>query len=240
MDDYEEQMIKLQGVGKYHRYHFLRNTLRLVASLALLSFFLCYSSGFSLFPNSFSVYFSTFLFSFFTHSLERKYMFLICNGILAFLAKISLSSSSSPSESEVSASIIQKKASVTEEVYVDYGQAPLVVEAEEPDEDTYKNEVEDDQREQENGALLGGEEEEEETSESEVSVIVEDKEEYKGESTRSLVKQEEEEEEGGGRTAIGANEDVQSTEELNRKIEEFIRKMKEEIRIEAQQQIIAV
>lgn len=31
-----------------------------------------------------------------------------------------------------------------------------------------------------------------------------------------------------------------STEELNRKIEEFIRKMKEEIRIEAQQQLISV
>lgn len=36
------------------------------------------------------------------------------------------------------------------------------------------------------------------------------------------------------------NEELASTEELNRRIEEFIRKMKEEIRIEAQQQLIAV
>ena len=35
-------------------------------------------------------------------------------------------------------------------------------------------------------------------------------------------------------------EEAISTEELNKRIEEFIRKMKEEIRIEAQRQLIAV
>lgn len=38
--------------------------------------------------------------------------------------------------------------------------------------------------------------------------------------------------------AVAVNEP--STDELNKKIEDFIRKMKEEIRIEAQQQLIAV
>ena len=36
------------------------------------------------------------------------------------------------------------------------------------------------------------------------------------------------------------NEELANTDELNRKIEEFIRKMKEEMRIEAQKQPIAV
>ena len=155
-------------------------------------------------------------------------MFLICNGILAFLAKSSVSSSSSPSESDAGAQILtssinltQTKASVTDEVDGDYDHVPLVAEGEEP-EDTYKNEVED-QGEQEN-EFLG--------RESEVSTIVEDSEGYKGESGYS-VKQ-------GVGAAVGANEEVPSTEELNRKFEEFIRKMKEEIRIEAQQQLIAV
>ena len=36
------------------------------------------------------------------------------------------------------------------------------------------------------------------------------------------------------------NEELANTDELNRKFEEFIRKMKEEIRVEAQRQLIAV
>ncbi|XWS18086.1 hypothetical protein CRYUN_Cryun32bG0011500 [Craigia yunnanensis] len=234
MDEYEQQL-KLRAVGKFHRYHFLKKALQLVVSVALLSFFLCHSSGFSLFPHSFNVYFSTLLFSFFTHSLERKYMFLICNGILAFLDKSSVSSSSSLSESDVSAQInlTQTKASVTDEVDGDYDHVPLVAEGEEP-EDTYKNVVED-QGEQENKFVGREEEEEEEERESEVSAIVEDGKEYKGESG-CLLKQEEQE----VGAEVGANEEVPSTEELNRKFEDFIRKMKEKIKIEAQQQLIGV
>jgi len=45
----------------------------------------------------------------------------------------------------------------------------------------------------------------------------------------------------GGDTAMETNEDeVGNTDELNRKFEEFIRKMKEEMRIEAQRQAIEV
>nr|KYP52145.1 hypothetical protein KK1_026059 [Cajanus cajan] len=41
-------------------------------------------------------------------------------------------------------------------------------------------------------------------------------------------------------TRTETNEEVENADELNRKFEEFIRKMKEEIRIEAQRQAIAV
>lgn len=76
---------------------FLKTTLKIIIFFALFSIFLCYSSGFSWFPHSFNVYFSTFPFSFFSRALERKYMFLVCNGILAVLAKGSGSSVSSSS-----------------------------------------------------------------------------------------------------------------------------------------------
>ncbi|KAL4368246.1 hypothetical protein GQ457_05G031260 [Hibiscus cannabinus] len=80
--------------------------------------------------------------------------------------------------------------------------------------------------EPENGSL--GKEEEEEEEESEASVVVED-DISGGEEEKGWPEKQEEEEE----VAVSM-----STEELNRKIEEFIRKMKEEIRIEAQQQQI--
>jgi len=56
-----------------------------------------------------------------------------------------------------------------------------------------------------------------------------------GESRLSISEedQEEEEEEGNGMS-------IMSTEELNKKFDDFIRRMKEEIRIEAQQQLVMV
>ncbi|KAE8689657.1 Far1-related sequence 10 isoform 1 [Hibiscus syriacus] len=197
MDEYQKHVeMKVQALGKYHQ--FLKNTLQIVVSVAFLSIFLCHSSSFaySLFPYSFNVYFSTFLFSLFTHTLERKYMFLICNGILAFIAKTSVSSR--PKALEVDGG-----------GEYDIRHVPLVVEV---PEDSCGDEVES-RREEE---------------ESEASVVVEDDtnggEEDKQRKKRWSAADQEQDE-----VSI-------STEELNRKIEEFIRKMKEEIRIEAQQQ----
>ncbi|KAJ6756780.1 TRANSMEMBRANE PROTEIN [Salix purpurea] len=76
--------------------------------------------------------------------------------------------------------------------------------------------------------LATEEEEEEETASSEA--LVSEEEDFVEENTECMVKQEEDE----------GDEELTSTEELNRRFEEFIRKMKEEIRIEAQQQLIAV
>ncbi|XP_039070413.1 uncharacterized protein LOC120217337 [Hibiscus syriacus] len=153
MDQYEKPAeTKLKAVGKYQ---FLKSTLQIVISVAFLSIFLSHSSSFaySLFPHSFNVYFSTFLFSLFTHTLERKYMFLFCNGILAFIAKSSVSGWST-----ILANSTDTKASVID------GGVPLAVEVpgEEP-EDAYGDEVE-------KGSLggRGGEEE------NEASVTVED------------------------------------------------------------------
>ncbi|PPS05009.1 hypothetical protein GOBAR_AA15660 [Gossypium barbadense] len=219
MDEREEHAEKkVEAVGKYH---FLRNTLQIVVWVAFLSVFLCHSSGmaYSLFPHSFNVYFSTFLFSSFTHTVERKYMFLICNGILAFVAKSSVCSRSESDNNrylalEISTPPTQTKPSVTDEVgAAEYDQhVPLDVAEAEETEDAHENEAE--------------EQAEHETESS-------------GNKEREKGWWGKQEERGGG---VGAKEELpisMSTEELNRKIEEFIRKMKEEIRIEAQQQMIA-
>ncbi|TYI78158.1 hypothetical protein E1A91_D06G191800v1 [Gossypium mustelinum] len=220
MDEREEHAEKkVEAVGKYH---FLRNTLQIVVWVSFLSIFLCHSSGmaYSLFPHSFNVYFSTFLFSFFTHTVERKYMFIICNGKLAFVAKSSVCSRSESDNNgslalQISTPPTQTKPSVTDDV----GAAE------------YDQHVPLDQAEHETESLVKEEEE------SEGSVIVEDAdgEGYKEREKGWWGKQEER---VGG---VGAKEELpisMSTEELNRKIEEFIRKMKEEIRIEAQQQMV--
>lgn len=209
-------------------------------------------------------------------------MFLVCNGILAFLAKSSCSSSSSsPSGSDldgddelfrkkdrsalddlpedeitVSASGSSEIEAVTAEDaattgYNEYQENNLVLasgeeEGEEEDEKLQvqgKDTEEEDEAEQQEEQILQetefantGAEEQNETW------VVEDDD--------RLSKQEEEEEELEERGYMGkepespavatGSEEMMSTEELNKKFEEFIRKMKEEIRIEAKSQLIAV
>ncbi|XP_048330732.2 uncharacterized protein LOC107415360 [Ziziphus jujuba] len=180
---------------------FLRRTLQVAISVSLLSLFLCYSSGISLFPHSFSVYFSTCLFSIFTRSLERKYMFLVCNGILAFLAKSSVSSTSS--------STFVGESELTVDRELEYqGNESLYASDNHDEVKTEALKVEHEGNEEEGSWSLS-------------------------------MKQENEEDEMEG-IETGNEGVVASTDELNKKFEEFIRKMKEEIRIEAQQQLIAV
>ncbi|KAL2969950.1 hypothetical protein AAZX31_15G112200 [Glycine max] len=67
-------------------------------------------------------------------------------------------------------------------------------------------------------------------------------EEYNEESEAHITEEEEieEEDEEGETKTITTNEDLVNTNDLTKKFEEFIRKMKEEIRIEAQRQLIVV
>ncbi|KAI4298807.1 hypothetical protein L6164_032325 [Bauhinia variegata] len=180
------------------------------------------STGFSILPQSFSTYFSTFLFSMFAHTLERKYMFVIFNGILAFLVKSSVFTSPS-----ISASNIEIPLSLPPETKLP----------------AYDQEVEVSSRstfgspesaslmpEQEDHKEQASEVEEQEGGGENKESIVEEEEDYEGETgSEVLVKQDDEAD-----TPSMANEGLDNTEELNRKFEEFIRKMKEEIRIEAQ------
>lgn len=145
-------------------------------------------------------------------------MFLICNGILAILAKSSVSSSKTPAS--VDQSNLGDERQFSSAPTLSSAKAEATVDDQEVQVASVES-LED--------IVLATEEEEEEEATSSQALITEE-EEYMEEKRECLVKQEEEE----------GNEELASTEELNRRIEEFIRKMKEEIRIEAQQQLIAV
>ncbi|XP_044496429.1 histone acetyltransferase GCN5-like [Mangifera indica] len=185
------------------------------------------SIWFSFFPHSFNVYFSTFLFSFLTHTFERKYMFLICNGILVFLAKTSVSSSSS---------CVGKKFSSGTEMYSEV-KAALHDVTRTTESDSLKN-----------VALAAEEDQEQEDSEEKKKEqgYPSREEEREKEALRAEGEDEEEEEEEEKEEVVEATEgenteDTQiNTDELNKRIEDFIRRMKEELRIEAQRQLITV
>ncbi|KAG8647523.1 hypothetical protein MANES_09G078209v8 [Manihot esculenta] len=200
MDQTEHQELLEGGRVVRDKYQLLRRILQfLVAGLSLFSLFLCFYMGFSLFPKSFCVYFNARLLSLFAHTLERKYMFLIYNGILAFLAKSSISCTSSSSRFDLVDQLSPMKPTVADIASIQEVALETLQKGEGED-----LTVEDEGNEEERGGGLVWKNEEDD--------------------------QEEEEE----------NEEVASTEELNRKVEEFIRKMKEEIRVEAYQQLIAV
>lgn len=144
-------------------------------------------------------------------------MFLICNGILAILAKSSVSSSKTPASDDQSN--LGDERQLSSAPTLSSAKAEATVDDQEVQVASVES-LED--------IVLATEEEEEEATSSQA--LITEEEEYMEEKRECLVKQEEEE----------GNEELASTEELNRRIEEFIRKMKEEIRIEAQQQLIAV
>ncbi|KAM1456348.1 hypothetical protein PS1_005332 [Malus domestica] len=240
MDHQSSEDQKLQAFDKFidNKYYvklFMTRTLKFVVSVSLLSLFLFVtSSGFCVLPdpfNQFNAYFSTLLLSIFTHTLERKYIFLICNGILAFLAKTSTNSCCCSCNDESDEDGIAYVA--------DEGEEEPTLTSEEEEEPTLTSEEVgqlQDLEKQQNGSLYT-----ENHEEMQPEAFVEEEEEE--EVSESLMKQGEEETET---QELATNSDVgddqydltSSTDELNKKIEEFIRKMKEEIRIEAQRQPI--
>ncbi|RDX71991.1 hypothetical protein CR513_48582, partial [Mucuna pruriens] len=167
---------------------FLKRSVQFVFSVCVFCFFAWYSSGFSIVPQSFNAFFSTWLFSMFTRTLERKYMFLICNVILALLA-------TSPFDIEFQASTIAEN-------------PPLMVEEHKRQEE-YSEQV----SEAEDGTIMLFTEE--------------------GGTGSSGVTEAQDYEQVAD-TTTETKEELENTDEVNRKFEEFIRKMKEKMRIEAQ------
>ncbi|XP_061344304.1 uncharacterized protein LOC133290254 [Gastrolobium bilobum] len=214
---------------KFDKNRFLKRTLQFVFSVSVFSMFVWYSSGFSIHPQSFNACFSTCLFSMLAHTLERKYMFLFCNGILAFLAKTSLMTSSPPI-SDFEMVVVPLGSFESQENNV-----PLMVEEQVKWQEEYYEEVSEAEEEQEEGTLFN------KTEGRDNEAYVAEEEEVKDEKggTESGVLKDAQDDEGE-ETTMTTNEELANTDELNRKFEEFIRKMKEEIRIEAQRHLIAV
>ncbi|PIA25627.1 hypothetical protein AQUCO_11000034v1 [Aquilegia coerulea] len=193
-----------------------QKSFKLLLSVSIL-FFSYYSSSVSYYFHS--PVSTIFRFYLQYHNIfDRSYMFLVCNGILVILGLVGSSSSFNDSSSTTTAGEVSNINGVYSMNYVAEKQ-PDVQSVEEED-----------------GEVVGNK-----------SVIVESaKEEHNDFSIRDeeQVVVEEEEEEDNEKFDYFTDEVEEgnklSTEELNKKFDDFIRRMKEEIRIEAQQHLIMV
>ncbi|TYH04775.1 hypothetical protein ES288_A08G032900v1 [Gossypium darwinii] len=154
----------------------------------------------------------------FIHNIDKSYMFLLCNGLLVFLAKFSGSISSSKYNNNLSVlddddDEDEDIPHTVESLVLDQPKTPL----------SQKDEA------IENSALM------EETAAAEVEI----------ETQNCSLQEEEDEGEKWGldplmKNGVFVGESTESTDELNKRFDEFIRKMKEELRVEARQQLVMV
>ncbi|XP_021636768.2 uncharacterized protein LOC110632753 [Hevea brasiliensis] len=218
-----------------------------VLSLLLLSNSSCLS-----FFHSFNFYFSTVPVQLFSHTINKNCMFLLCNGLLVFVAAFSgliSSSSEYKNRSSINESANNYEDDALPLVLDQYSTESLL-----ENEDKMAQEKVAGEERRENDEYITGEvgdletqqfivddDQPEESRESRVlittvkensEVFVEEDDDYQREVVKEFDDKfpVQEEEENG----------MLSTEELNKKFEEFIRKTKEEIRIEAQQQLVMV
>ncbi|KAK2431936.1 glutamic acid-rich protein [Trifolium repens] len=230
---------------------------QLLISLSLFSFIFSPSSLF-VFLHYFKFYFSTLPFQLFTHNIDKNSMFLLANGLLVFVGltkSFSASSSdddkSSDSSDDLSSSkyteeedkahildveandpmLVREDEKITSELHEQNAAAEEVVEENieniifiDEEQGEEMNEVEDEEVEIE----LFDADDEEGAKESENDYIVIEENNIDDEE-EDYVEEEEEEEES-----------CINTEELNKKFEDFIRKMKEDLRIDARRHLIMV
>ncbi|KAI8008754.1 hypothetical protein LOK49_LG07G03513 [Camellia lanceoleosa] len=203
----------------------------LLSLSVVFSFFLSNSSWYTLFLHSFNFHFSTFPFQLLTHTMDKNCIFLICNGIVMLLAKTSGLIHSSPASNHLNNQLLKKIGDgdvlqlslETKDSLLEKQVSVETLQQQQEEEDSMEGESEEDlnvegqEQEARNGFLItvGGEDEENEKDLSTVN------------NGFAIEEEEEEEEEEDG---------LLSREELNKKCDDFIRRMKEEIRIGAQQQ----
>lgn len=251
----KERSTKRGSSSKYQK--MVIKSLELFLTVSLLSVFLPSFTGLS-YLHSYTYYSSTFLFPFLTQALQRKYMFLLCNGILVFLAVLSgfcgatsLSSSSKTQEGLSEGDGVQAVVMITEDdaetialqaaapvhpLYEEGGGAPAGASRVQTIVDSAYSRVAA-------AAAAAEEEEEEEKIDEEVGEdCIEDRKGGLEENEEDIVSRPTIVGGEGGENDETESEDPANinTEELNRKIEEFIGKMKEELRLEAHQQRLIV
>lgn len=256
----EQYYQKQESLSQFINSQFLRKAVtKLIVSVSVFSLFFSHTTLIS-FLHYFKFYFSTLPLKLFSHTLDKNCTFLLCNGLLVFLAKYSglLSVSSSPSPSNNNKSNLTVDHHESFKNYEDDPQpqmtiietttdeVPMTLEQEAELEITQTQQKQNaEEKESENTESEAAitkteteetrEEQEKEEAEEESAVLEEDEEEEAEAESSFFIDEveegEEEEEEGNGKL---------SDEELNKKFEDFIRKMKEELRIEARQQLIMV
>ncbi|CAJ1963907.1 unnamed protein product [Sphenostylis stenocarpa] len=231
-------------------HNYLIKFIQLLVSLSVFSFFISPSSLLA-FLYHFNLYFSTFSLQLFTHTIDKNCMFLLCNGLLVFVGITrSLSGPSSVAESE--SSKYAEGGSQSPYSDVEANEPIILVEKTHHEPGVQKIEVEhaieikysaEDGEQNIGNIVLEGEEKGKRNSES---ALKEDE-----EANAETGAGDEDNESEIGEFLIGESVEeeevleeepnwVLSTEELNKKFDDFIRKMKEDLRIEAQRQLLMV
>ncbi|GMP65042.1 hypothetical protein CsSME_00026008 [Camellia sinensis var. sinensis] len=227
--DQTDQHHNQQSLTQFVSSQLYKKITHVLLSLSVVfSFFLSNSSWYTLFLHSFNFHFSTFPFQLLTHTMDKNCIFLICNGIVMLLAKTSGLIHSSPASDHLNNQLLKKIGDgdvlqlllETKDSLLEKQVSVETLHQQQEEEDSMEGESEEDlnlnvegeEQEARNGFLItvGGEDEE---NEKDLSTI------------NNGFAIEEEEEDG-----------LLSREELNKKCDDFIRRMKEEIRIGAQQQ----
>ncbi|KAK9084629.1 hypothetical protein Sjap_025040 [Stephania japonica] len=190
--------LSIQTVNVATKFHYLKKAFTVLVSISIFSFFISYSSWLPLLVHSLNLYFNL-------YSINRSYMFLIFNGILAFLARNSGLILSSPFQIDRH----DEKAGIQYrnlEVNYDVATENAIVEKKSNE----GNEIE-------MVAENGGDAEQLEAEEEQEDELIESSIAYEGEEE---------------------DDESLSTEELNKKFDEFIKKMREEIMFESQRLIM--
>ncbi|XP_040948502.1 DNA-directed RNA polymerase I subunit RPA1 [Gossypium hirsutum] len=218
MDQTGNQKQKQSLMSQFIETQFHRNLTQLLLSVSIFSLFFSHSYCLSLFHSFSFTFHNTLAFKFISHNIDKNFIFLLCNGLLVFLAKFSGLISSSSQQSNLSDDYYNHQS------FKSYTYIPQT-ESTRLDTSTPLLDLE----KEENAGFV----DEEAKGSSSDEPFVEDNEE-----SETYEPEEEEEEEEEEELMEGNN--VLSTEEMNKRFDEFIRKMKEGLRIEAQQQLVMV
>ncbi|KAE9614742.1 hypothetical protein Lalb_Chr04g0247911 [Lupinus albus] len=235
-------------------HHNLVMLTQFLVSVSLCSFIFSPSSLF-IFLHYFKFYFSTFPFQLFTHNIDKNSMFLLCNGLLVFVG-ITRSFSGPSGDDENNSKCVQHDVpskyvedDVPSKYVVEVDSQSQFLDAEANDENNIVAEeaieikycaeekvekmifVDEEEQEKESGQLiLEVKETDEEKDVLDIGDAI-DEEDKESEIDYFMIEENIEEEE---------EENCISTEELNKKFDDFIRRMKEDLRIEAKQQLFVM
>ncbi|XP_054797504.1 uncharacterized protein LOC129302616 [Prosopis cineraria] len=180
--------------------------------ISLSSLLVCFGSSLL----AFFLHYCNFNFSFsfpskiFSHTIDKNCIFLLCNGLLVFLSITTSFSTSSPPHDDLLHHYIHDHDASEAEVIRVSEIAAEMMQEDDPDTDA------DADADEVSGVLLGLELKEEEWLENDDEIV--DAESVEDEEENWML----------------------STEQMNKKFDDFIRRMKEDLRIEAKRQLVMV
>ncbi|XVE50833.1 hypothetical protein DITRI_Ditri01bG0195500 [Diplodiscus trichospermus] len=219
MDQTENQ--KQQSLSQFIKSQFHRKPTQLLLSFSFLFLLFSHPYWFSLLHSLNFNFNNTFPFQLFSHAIDKNCIFLLCNGLLVFLAKFKDNLSDDQSFNSYEEDVLElepKPPLLLTEAAMESG-----VMEESQEENLAVAETNGEKW----GLMTIEKEEEEEEEEENNAPFEQDIGESENQEREEKIELEEENR-------------VLSTEEMNKRFDEFIRKMKEELRIEARQQLVMV